>query len=876
MSSGEPKEELGHAETISAALVERPEPDKLARAVARARVASALFAKKQEVRVGRYHLLEMVGSGGMGVVWGAWDPELDRRVAIKLVKAELAAARDRILIEGQALAKLSHPNVVPVYDVGVVDEQIYLVMEWVRGKNLRAYCRGPRTVREIVALYRAAGEGLAAAHRAGLIHRDFKPDNAMIGDDGRVRVLDFGLARSELAPSSEGDLTRGAGTPRYMPPEQAEGRDLTPAVDQFALGVALREALVGRDADGKDADVPRWLDAIIERATAADPAARFASMDELLAALARDPATVWRRRLVVAGVVAAAGIAFTVGTLRGGNDAVERCAGGKDEIARTWNPTIRATIVAHLRGLGPYGAAEAERLAGELDRYAASWAGAHRAACMAKERGELTPQLYERNLGCLARTQVALATAHEVVGRATLDRLPDAVIATRDLPDIERCLDDTQTSTLTPPAAAIAPQVAQVANEVERARVLVRAADPQAIAVAAAAAAKASELSYLPLVGRASLVHGFALSTQQQRVPALAAFERASAAAFEAGDGAIAVEATARMLYAIATIAQTERLPPNVADTMASITLVEAVARGLPPAGAFARALFFNNVGTVRFSRGDKAAAQAWFAKALAARSGVTGGSHELAGIPGNVAMLTTERRERDRLLAEESAGFEAALGPDHPETLDVKIKVAMFVEDPRKAWDLLDTSCRRYRQLHPHLSYTITHCAIELAWLAEERGGLAEAREMLAALSIKAPEAKLGAGYLLVLDDKPADAVSQMLALADRLQKQEHYWPRWRAVDALVIAARAAHTLGKAADEIAYLERALAVLHGVTVIEGTTYYQRRRARVRALLALRGAPDAAVHAAAALAWYRDAGGYDAQIAALAPIATSGR
>ncbi|HWU85779.1 MAG TPA: serine/threonine-protein kinase, partial [Kofleriaceae bacterium] len=222
--------------TVPAAIAERPAPDRLARAVARARIADKLFAKKQEVKLGRYHLLEQIGAGGMGVVWGAFDPELDRRVAIKLVRAELAAARDRILAEGQALAKLSHPNVVTVYDVGVVDEQIYIVMEWVRGEDLRAHCKQPRTVRELIALYRAAGEGLSAAHRAGLIHRDFKPDNAMVGDDGRVRVLDFGLARGEVRGagdrSSSGggsDLTRGAGTPRYMPPEQAAGQELTPA-----------------------------------------------------------------------------------------------------------------------------------------------------------------------------------------------------------------------------------------------------------------------------------------------------------------------------------------------------------------------------------------------------------------------------------------------------------------------------------------------------------------------------------------------------------------------------------------------------------------------------------------------------------------------
>src|SRR5262245_11906788 len=141
----------------------------------------ARFEATERAKLGRYHLLEPVGAGGMGVVWAGWDPELDRRVAIKLVQATLASARDRILVEGQALAKLAHPNVVPVFDVGVVDDQVYLVMEYVRGQTLRAHGREPRTVRELVAAYRDAALGLAAAHRAGLIHRDFKPDNAIRG-----------------------------------------------------------------------------------------------------------------------------------------------------------------------------------------------------------------------------------------------------------------------------------------------------------------------------------------------------------------------------------------------------------------------------------------------------------------------------------------------------------------------------------------------------------------------------------------------------------------------------------------------------------------------------------------------------------------------
>ncbi len=263
------------AETQSPALAARPPADPRVREIARAKIANALFAVAEPVTLGRYHLLERLGQGGMGVVWGAFDPELERRVAIKLVRATSGASRARILAEGQALAKLSHPNVVAVHDVGVVDDEVYLVMEWIRGRNVRAHCAEPRTAGELVALYRAAGEGLNAAHRAGLVHRDFKPENVMVGDDGRVRVLDFGLALDREG----GDDRLVAGTPRYMAPEQQRGDPITPAADQFAFGVALREALVARNADRREAPVPAWLSAIIARATAPDPADRFASFD---------------------------------------------------------------------------------------------------------------------------------------------------------------------------------------------------------------------------------------------------------------------------------------------------------------------------------------------------------------------------------------------------------------------------------------------------------------------------------------------------------------------------------------------------------------------------------------------------------------------
>ena len=832
-------------------LVERPASDQLTRSVARSRIAGKLFAKHEPVKLGRYHLLEQVGQGGMGIVWGAWDPELDRRVAIKLVKAAITSARERIVREGQALAKLSHPNVVPIYDVGVVDEQVYLVMEWVRGQNLRAWAATKPTAREIAAAYRAAAQGLAAAHAVGLIHRDFKPENAMIGDDGRVRVLDFGLA------TSEGDGTR-AGTPMFMAPEQVEGEPV-PASDQFAIGVSLRDAL------GKTP--PRWLAEVIARATAAAPDQRFPSMGDLAAALGRDPAVVWRRRFLVAAALAFAGGAFAIGTLRAG-DAVEHCTGGDSEIASVWNAGVGAGIAARLRGLGPYGAEVATTIENDLGHYAGSWALAHRRACEAHERRELTQDLYSANLGCLARARVALATTTEVLLATSAAQLPNALLAARALPMVNGCRLEAETSGVSPPPEAIASRVADVGADVVRARTLALAVDPRGLDVAARADVEAGRLAYAPLAGKAALVHGFALLMQKQRGDAISAFDRATALALEARDSATAIEAIARRLFAIAIDSQAGGASAGT-DTKATIALAEPIANGMRPTGAFVRALLFNNIGTVRLALQDRAGARAWFEKALHERPTGTTDGVELASIVGNLGLVEPDHAKRDALFEREGDELVAVLGEDHPLALDARIRAAMFVDHAKRARELLAALCARYRRFHPQLVDRVSQCAYELAWLAEEQGDLAGAAKELADVHAKKVEARVAPGYALLLAGKPDEASRAMTAAADGLSKETHFWLRWRAVDALIVAAIAQHQLGDRVLERITLERALSAMSAIEVLKATTFYERRAARIHLMLARIGAPPE--HARAAIDWYRAAGGYEIAVEELARL-----
>src|SRR5580692_1242551 len=203
--------------------------------------------------VGRYRLLRLVGRGGMGEVYAAHDPELDRRVAIKILRADarpddIEAAR--LLREAQAVAKLSHPNVVAIHDVGTAAGRMFLAMELVEGETLAIWLDSrPRSVGEIVRMFTLAGRGLAAAHRVGIVHRDFKPQNVMVSRDETPRVMDFGLAaHGGPASPNEPRLTRAGsilGTPLYMSPEQLLGQPVDPRADQFSFCVALWEALYG-------------------------------------------------------------------------------------------------------------------------------------------------------------------------------------------------------------------------------------------------------------------------------------------------------------------------------------------------------------------------------------------------------------------------------------------------------------------------------------------------------------------------------------------------------------------------------------------------------------------------------------------------------
>ncbi|MGE0397722.1 MAG: serine/threonine-protein kinase, partial [Kofleriaceae bacterium] len=354
--------------------------------------------------VGRYVIGDLVGAGAMGRVYSAWEPELDRRVALKLLTATDPDARDRVIREAKAMAKLDHPNVVGVHEVGTADNAVYVAMELVEGDTLRAYSSTPHPWRETAALLADIARGLAAVHAAGVIHRDVKPDNIVVGRDHRARLADFGLARAGSSPSSPSPTlaagsidtpaasTSLAGTPAYMAPEVADGGSATAASDQFSFGVTAYEALSGarpfpastfsalRAAYRSSTiaplrDVPSWLDAAVRRCLSVDPAARFPSLVDFADVVTRGLHARSGPRLLIGGIAVAALLASGATYLALRQPAAgPACAAGAAEIASTWNATTRRQL-AHL----------GEPALRALDQWTSAWAIERNTTCRASE-----------------------------------------------------------------------------------------------------------------------------------------------------------------------------------------------------------------------------------------------------------------------------------------------------------------------------------------------------------------------------------------------------------------------------------------------------------------------------------------------------------
>ena len=525
--------------------------------------------------VGRYVVLDTLGEGGMGVVYGAFDPELDRKVAIKVLqtKSEGSSGGEQawLVREAQALARLSHPNVVAVYDVGTLaSNQMFVAMELVDGETLRDWSKEtPRSWREVVSVMREAGAGLAAAHAAGIVHRDFKPDNVIVGKDGRTRVMDFGLARehresaepeqrdSDLSiearsPLSERLTIAGAvvGTPAYMAPEVYTGAPADARTDQFAFGVALyealyrtrpyeRKALTSKSAPPKpkpppDVGVPAKIQHVVTRAIAIDPAERFASMDELLAELAIDPHARRRRIIGGAAIVALAALALGGVYTMQGRSRHERCRGVEARLAGIWDPAVKQAVKvafdATHKSFAPQSYAGIERA---LDRATGAWTAAVTESCEAtRVRGEQSEEVLSLRGACFDQQLDELHALTQILADADAAMVEKGDKIVGGLEPIAKCANVAMLRAPGLPAPEIRDRVAALRKQVaEAAADLISSRFVAALATSRTCAEAARQLGYQPLVAEALNIHGGALIASANFDGAVKDFSEATYAA---------------------------------------------------------------------------------------------------------------------------------------------------------------------------------------------------------------------------------------------------------------------------------------------------------------------------------------------------------
>jgi predicted Ser/Thr protein kinase len=757
---------------IVAAAARRSQVDGVATRVDRPIPGGA--ARQAKAVIGRYIVERELGSGGMGVVFLARDPDLHRPVVIKLVRPDAfdEVGDDlelRLRREAQAMAQLSHANVVQIFDLGRDGERVFIAMELVAGMTLsRWLASDKRTHDAIIAVFVQAARGLAAAHRAGLVHRDFKPSNVMVGDDGIVKVADFGLARSPAMPASSASPPRSSGvhaaitghglvvgTPAYMAPEQRVGR-ADARTDQYAFALALADALLGQPPTARHVapDVPdKQLDAAlatvgviaptrqaIVRALRPEPAARFASMDEVVAALAPP------RRRRAARLIAAAAAAIVAAVAIG----VFAWSHGECRVAALdrWTRARAAVVAALGHRAQPFATWRAELVAATIDR---AIDGLAIDACRDRE-----------STGCAARRAAALDHAIDVLSEAD-DPWP--VVAA-----IARCDTDRDAPVLVALHAALATETSRalltaIAERAERAGELTLAADAdERIARSAIATA---DVEAADAAAHAELALGERAGDDTARVRALVALvelasrrgDHASAArdddalraivarhalaprddvAVSASEGAAFVTLGDRvrgeaawhraLTAAHAVTERDDAVRAEVALAVARYTLHDdgrgAVAAGLAAirtatgASAEACAEASASVGSVALAIGDAAAATAAFGGAagdLARRLGAI----RARGLTGDV---TGALGELDALTARDAAGrVRIAIARAHVLHAANRDDDAMLALRPAQREMILDQLQHRERpwphlELDEHVDAALLRCDIEVA----------------------------------------------------------------------------------------------------------------------------------------------------------------
>ena len=664
--------------------------------------------------IGRYVILNLVGRGGMGEVYAAYDPRLERKVALKLLRDKVGrrttprAAQERLLREAQSTARLSHPNIVVVYDAGAIDDEVngvrvYLAMEFVEGQTLSEWLTAePRSWRAIRDVFAAAGEGLLAAHEAGLVHRDFKPQNVMVGRDGTVRVMDFGLASdttgsadaattlqlvgSSAQPTSQTiALTRtGAllGTPLYMAPEQFLGRPTDARADQFAFCVTLYEAIYaqrpfaadtfealveavvsGRPREpGQKKDVPSFLRRLVLRGLRGDPRARYPSMRELLSALRSDPA---RRRRVATTATAMATVAL--GALLGAQRVATRgermCRGAEDKLAGVWERAADSPRRSAVhRGMLNTGSALAAgtwtRVAALLDDYAANWSAAYTDTCEATHvRGDQSDEVLDLRMNCLEGARGSLRALTDVLTTADDRAVIEAVNAAHALPALERCADVVALRSVVPPPTdpIVRSRVAEIEVRLSQVKALRDTGNwTEARRQVAPLVDSARATAYEPLLAEALALQAWLEIQLGDTAAARTSQEESVWVALVAHRDDIAAESAAEMLGLADLLAGSQR------EVERWDNLAQALIRRLGPGHERIAGWYHQNRGNRFYGHGELHKAEAEFSIALSLKqSSLPRGHPDIARTLASIANVRADESDGVSALSKAKEAFD-------------------------------------------------------------------------------------------------------------------------------------------------------------------------------------------------------------------------
>jgi tetratricopeptide (TPR) repeat protein/predicted Ser/Thr protein kinase len=783
-------------------------------------------------RIGRFAINRRLGAGGMGVVYEAEDRQLGRKIAIKLLRTALPSDDDddggesvgKLLREAQTLAKLDHPNVVAVHEVGVLEGEVFVAMEFIEGQTLRQWLRErPREWPEVRDALVQAGRGLAAAHRAGLVHRDFKPENAMIDVQGRVRVLDFGLARaagtgppsSLIARMLHSGTTGGqsvsvAGTPAYMAPEQHLGLPCDARSDQFSFCVALYEGLYGvrpfpdgdaaqrfqaimagelrRPVRGRKA--PHWLRAALVRGLQSVPNKRFPKMDALIDALTEAPKR-RRRAWVAASLIALSGAAAGLG-LSLYVETRDACGPYTDRVASLWaarRDALREAIVA----AGPsYARATFGRLDALMQERAAEWGAMYAATCEAYRRAPVEQEAQlDLRMTCLNHQARDIEAALKAMSEEPEAAARHAVKVESQLDPVAACGDVAALRAFARPAADV-----HATLEAEKLRLLL--AEVQA----------ATELGrYKPALARAETLLAAARGFGDQALTAeallrignlhkwLAEYKRAQTTledaywmALGAGDDKTAAEAAGALLL-VTGHHLADRAVGRIWERSAA-----ALLRRVPDPRV--AAAFYNNRGIVYVDAGDYAAADVEYGRALEIyRAEKKEHNPKVALVLGNmsrVAYMRGDLATAAQRLEESLATRERAFGDGHPESAITMSNLALVLSELgelARAEELLRQALvieeTIYGPRHPKLAPTLDNLAKTLARQGRFDEALQLSYRALHVLeSAEAPnlatiaEVKLGIGLAYALQRRFGEGLPELreaLALREKQLGPDH-----------------------------------------------------------------------------------------------------